>query len=168
MVKNNLETNHDPELKQFSFSDIEAEFDEYEKAIRTHTANLDNIRHHENELIEIRHVIELGSPLRESVPQLDEEAAVTSDNYRPILSDAQSVRLNSVTGVIPFDKIENLHRMCYMMSRGNIYIKTIPIPEKTLSETVSFFICWASLIFFYYPLPYLFIILFSSASIVFF
>ena len=137
MISSNLETKHDPELKQYSFTDVEAELEEYEKTIRDDTSKIETIKRHENELIEIKHVIELGSTLREEIPNLDDASDLSAD-YRPINSDPQSVRLNTVTGVIPFDKIELLHRMCFVMSRGNIIIKTAPLPQKTLSvDTVS-------------------------------
>ena len=133
LVQNKMTTKHDPELKQFNFTDIEAQFEEYERTIQGHTSNLKKITSQINELVELRYVIELGAKLREEPPNLDENTAPDAQEYKPILSDPLSVKLGTVAGVIPSSKVETLLYMIKVQSWNNVFVKTIPIPEKTLA-----------------------------------
>lgn len=141
LVRYNLKTQHEPELKQFNFSDLEAELEERDQAIQTHTSKLESISLQENEIIEIKHVIKIGSSLREDVPKLEDEEPLVAQGYAPINSDLFSVKLGTVTGVIPSSKVETLQRMCYVLSRGNIFVRTLPVPEKTLDPAT---VCYSN------------------------
>lgn len=132
LVRHNLQTEHEPEIKQFNFTEIESQFEELERTIQTHTNNLESIKKHENEILEFKYVLELGSSLNEDAPVLEDNPAEIPADYHPIRAETGTVKLNSVCGVIPADKVETLQRMCYVVSRGNVFVRTIPVPQKTL------------------------------------
>ncbi|KAH7827616.1 putative H+-ATPase subunit [Monocercomonoides exilis] len=135
VVRARLEVVDDSTLQQFSFSDLEAQFEDIDTQLREHNINLEAFKRHENELIELRHVLKLGAGFFDKQPILETDKQPLA--YQSTSSSAMNVKIGFIAGVIPKTKIETFQRMCYVVTRGNVFVNTVPIEEKTLDASSS-------------------------------
>eukprot|EP00736_Rhodelphis_marinus_P001897 Rmarinus@m.9612 len=130
-----------PDNAHSNLDELAVHFDQLEKDLRNMNDNADNLVKQQNELIELKFVLEKASLFFSSGNQLTAEHSLRAENTSetsPLLMDPEkSSRLGFVTGVVQQEKCAAFERLVFRATRGNVFIRFAHIDEVFVEPETS-------------------------------
>jgi len=114
--------------------ELEARFEDLEKELIQMNSNQEMLKRNDNELIELKHVLEkdnvffASSGEKEGISNYDEEVEVGASEAHGLTSFG--VKLGFVTGVVEREKMLSFERVLWRATRGNLFMRTAAIEER--------------------------------------
>eukprot|EP00296_Roombia_truncata_P007532 JP445971.1.p2 GENE.JP445971.1~~JP445971.1.p2 ORF type:complete len:861 (+),score=325.07 JP445971.1:224-2584(+) len=124
-------------VQKFNFNELEMHLEELEKEIANLNTNQETLSRNHNEVEELKHVLQKAAQFFGSAPTAsDLVGAPGGEQQTGLLDDtfdtnpsSKSTRLGSITGVIMTDKLFQFERVLFRATRGNMFLRSTPIPE---------------------------------------
>eukprot|EP00889_Picochlorum_renovo_P003738 jgi/Picre1/30768/NNA_006128.t1 len=125
--------------RHLEFDLLENRLSRLEKELMELNANSDRLQRSYNELLELQLVLETaGTFFEDSRSQADamgsereadytRESAPLLETVAPLSEQPKAVQLGFVAGTIPVDKLAPFERLLYRATRGNMYLKYVPV-----------------------------------------
>jgi V-type H+-transporting ATPase subunit a len=120
-------------LLTIRFANLQARFEDLEKELIQMNSNQEMLKRNDNELIELKHVLEkdnvfFASSGEKEISNYDEEAEVGPSETQGLTSFG--VKLGFVTGVVEREKMLSFERVLWRATRGNLFMRTAAIEER--------------------------------------
>jgi V-type H+-transporting ATPase subunit a len=134
-----------------NLTDLQLQLEKLEIEVRKLQSSQQSIQRSHDEVVELKAVLEAASLFYGQAMSGSTQVAITADDGQelarvgpgtPALDEPSSRRavqnqLGCVTGVIPTVRLRTFERMIWRATRGNVYLKAVALPAKTVDPTTG-------------------------------